>query len=461
MTETAHDGEVLPIHASPVPVWKVAVIGFSFMSISFTVGLSPAYSVAAAGLGGALAQILGLFAMLCVAVAVSSFARQHVVSGSLMSYVYFVFGKTGRAVIGGFQILGYLAMFASMTAATQVFMVGVLNDLQLASDALSLQMISTACLVAGSCYFTCRGIEASVRLSIVLAAISIPAVFFIVAMALEHSELALAVQFDRANFTVEGVVQGAVSALAFLIAFEGLSTLAAETADPKRSIPRLLYLLLAVTGGCGVIATLLEAPILIAQQAALNSGASPLGILAARGEIEWMRLPGDILMVVTGFAAMIAVCTFAARVFATAAMDGILPSWLAKLDGAKEMPRRAAVAVSVANMVIIGVPMILASTPPVVLGSIFGSAVVTFWIVPYAIICIAALVEALKNPASEIVVVLGATAGFVCMMFLLYQTMDATGGSVLANVPWFVFAVSMPAIAWFLYRSRRTDITDF
>jgi hypothetical protein len=68
-----------------LPVWKALSIGFAAMSVGMTLGLSPAYVVVFAGPGSALAQVIGTLGILTIAVAVCSFARRIVSTGSLMS----------------------------------------------------------------------------------------------------------------------------------------------------------------------------------------------------------------------------------------------------------------------------------------------------------------------------------------------------------------------------------------
>lgn len=447
-----------------LPVWKVAVIGFSFMSVALTIGLSPAYAVQTAGQGATYAQLLGLVGMLLIAVAVSAFAKRHVVSGSLMSYVYFAFGDWGKSLVAGFQLCGYLAMAASITAATQIFMIGAMNDAGFdINSSLLLKSASVLLIVFGSCFFTCKGIEASVRIAIGLAILSIPPIACIIAMAAVKNSPDFALQFDVKGMTLDGVVQGAVATLAFLIAFEGLSTLAAETDNPKRNIPRLLYILLIVVGGAGVIATFLEAPLLLQSQAALAQGASPVALLADLAGVPWMKLPADILLVLTGFSATIAVKTFASRIYSTAGKEGILPRWLGTTHGPSRTPRRAAIAVSVGVSLALVLPMIATKVSPVDLGAIYGSAVVTFWLVPYAMICLAAIQQELKNSIEpDTSVMICSALGFLVMIFMLVNTFSASAdGSAVAWVPWGVFGIAIPSTIWLLRKIQYQNIQDF
>lgn len=447
-----------------LPIWKVAVIGFSFMSVALTLGLSPAYAVQIAGQGATFAQLLGLFGMLLIAVAISAFAKRHVVSGSLMSYVYFAFGDRGKSLVAGFQLCGYLAMAASITAATQIFMIGALNDVGVdVNNSLPMKIASALLIIAGSCFFTCKGIEASVRIAIGLAILSIPPIVCIVAMAAFKNNPDFTLQLDFKGMTLDGVVQGAVATLAFLIAFESLSTLAGETENPKRNIPRLFYILLIVGGGAGVIATFLEAPLLLQSQAALMEGASPVALLADLAGVPWMKLPADILLVLTGFSATIAVKTFASRIYSTAGKEGILPRWLGTTHGPFRTPRRAAVAVSIGVSLALILPMIATTVSPVELGAIYGSAVVTFWLVPYAMICLAAIQQELKNSIEpDISVMICSALGFLVMIFMLVNTLLASfDGSTIAWVPWVVFGVAIPATIWFLRKIQYQSIEDF
>ena len=108
----------------PLPIWKALSLGFAALSVGMTLGLAPAYVVSLAGLGAALAFLIGGLGMISIAVAISVFARSYVVTGSLMSYVHHAFGIWATAVVGAALLCGYMVMIPSATAATQVFATG-------------------------------------------------------------------------------------------------------------------------------------------------------------------------------------------------------------------------------------------------------------------------------------------------------------------------------------------------
>jgi amino acid transporter len=335
-------------------------------------------------------------------------------------------------------------MAASITAATQVFMSGVLRDFGVVGTSDLIQNLSVLLLIAGSCLFTCRGLDASVKISLFLSALSIPAVAFVVGMAAWRGGVQLGPQFELSHMAPNDVVKGAMASLSFLIAFEGLSTLAAETAHPTRSIPRLLYLLVGVSGGCAVIA-----------------GASPIGLLSGLGGVPWMRFPTDILLLTTGFASMVAVWMYGSRVFATASLDGILPPWLSKVDGAGHAPRRAAVFVSLVAAIALLGPAFTGKSSPVTVGSIYGSAVVTFWLIPYALITLAAIVQEFKRGQIEPLVLASSTLGLAATLFMLERTLSTHDDPGLAWIPWAVFGTALPLAAWLYIRSGTSHVRDF
>ena len=453
--------EMLNIKNVHVPAWKAAVMGFSFMSIGLTIGLSPAYAVTFAGSGGVAAQILGLVVIFSIAVAVSAYAKRYVATGSLMSYAYFVFGRWGRAIVGGCQLCGYLVMLASITAVTQVFVVGAMTDLGLDGSDASLQLVSIVILLSAACFLTCRGLEASIKLSMILAFACIPPVLFVVGAAILQEGVQVSAQFDLEKMAMPAIIAGAMSALAFSIAFEGVTTLAAETNNPKRNVPRLLFLLVIVIGGCAILATLLQSPMLLREKAALDAGSSPIALLAQAGGVEYMQLIVDLLLVPAGFSAIVAVCTFGARVIATAASDGLLPAWLGRLENNSDAPSRAAIFISLLSGSALVLPVLFSNLSPIALGAMFGSAVVAYWLPPYLLICVGAIVLEIRHREYSPFVIFFSALGALTVLYMISITLQAEGGSEVTWIPYLVIATSLPLAIVFYLRSGNRNIHDF
>ena len=446
MSEISDDGH----HAvkPTIPAWKIAVMGISALSLGLTLGLSPAYAVSYGGYGGTLAWLIGAFVMIAMATVICNFAKRHVASGSLTSYIGLVFGKPGWAIVGGFQILGFLAICSSITASTQVFLVGSMNDIGFDNSSTFIQGMLILALIVLAAYFASKGVEASVKVSLALALGSVPPLILLMLYYAFKHGIELQSQLDFSNIPTESIVQGALVILPFMVSFESISTLAAETSDPKKNIPRLLYSVLIAAALAGIFATVIQAPLLFEHRSALEQGISPVQIIADAVEMSWVAVPINFLLLLTGFAGMIAFFSFAARVLATVSTAGVLPQWLSYRHPVTQSPVNAVKAIAVLISICLLGPLLSADISPVTLGTIYGSSVVSLWVIPYLMICFASIIIQFKEQKFNFVQFTSSIIGICAMLFMLSMTLVPYDDSIMAWLPWIVIFLAMPTAVW-------------
>jgi amino acid transporter len=436
-----------------VPLWKAVVLGFVYSSPGFQLALVPAYVVSLTGRSATLAMIFALLVMYPIAVAIVAFARRFVATGSLLSYAHQAFGNGGRALAGASLLAGYFVMTAAATVATQVFAASGLSALGLPqTDSWVGQILSTVLILGCACALACRGIDASARVSAVLGFICVPPILFVILAALRRHGLDLSGQFDRNGFSVQGLLTGMGAALASFVGFESVSSLAAETPNPRRNVPRLLYWVLTGQGAIGIVSCFLQAPPLIEQHSKLEAGFSPLSILADIGRVPYMQLPLDLLMVASGFVTVVAIVNFAGRVVATAAQDGLMPRWLALFNTNRQSPQRAVILLCGVATILLLVPSLLAGLSPLTIGSYYASAVVYFWLLPYFLVCLGAVRVELLERSRRPLVVLASMLGALSVFLLTFRELFEPEKGFLKWLP--MIALSLIAMLGFTFYFR-------
>ena len=209
------------------------------------------------------------------------------------------------------------------------------------------------------------------RATTLLGYICVLPILYVTASGRSARGLNIGVQFHASRSPLQPY-NGAVVSMIFFLGFEGLSTLAAETVNPRRNVPRLLLLLVSVTCVLGFVATVLQVPILEPETTDLTAGLSPLALLADRGHVGYMKVPIDATLVLCGIAALVAVLNYGARIVATAAQDGLLPRWLGLIDLRTRSPQRAAITLAAIGVIALLGPSLYSALTPVVIGSVLG-----------------------------------------------------------------------------------------
>jgi len=204
-------------------------------------------------------------------------------------------------------------------------------------------------LLAGVAIVAMVGIRQSARLMVALSAVQVGGLVLVVAIGLPHVG-------DVDLFTGPGVggVLGAAALVFFaFIGFDEVITLAEETRDPTRTVPRALLLALGVS-------TVLYIAVAVAAVSVLGAGAlaaspRPLADVMAHVLGDRGATVVAIIAVMTTTNTTLLALTAASRVVYGMARAGALPRGLASVHPRRGTPVRAIVAVALVAAVFAGV----------------------------------------------------------------------------------------------------------
>ncbi|MDN5851547.1 MAG: APC family permease [Actinomycetia bacterium] len=437
----------------------VQIIALGLVSYTPAVALAtvPFLLVVTAGNGSWLGALLGAAAIGCVGVTVVTFARRFVVTGTLYSYIDHVFGPWARVLMGASLLLGYVALIAGVSMTTGVFAGSFLVSVGMESGLNAGPMAVTttlAMIVAAALAY--RGLDTSVRTAVVLTVLTLPITIIVTVAVAAQTGLQLPTQLSLDGATFGGIVNGVAAAAVFLVAFESSAALAAETRNPKRNVPLAVMSIPILLGGCYLVATLLQVPGLTSVSDALAAGMSPAAALAIHAGLgPGFALVTDAALAIANVASLIAFVNYGSRFVATLATDALVPSWLARVHPRHRSPTAAILALAVLSQAVLLVLVMV--WPNELLTGVFPSIStlsVDLWLIPYVLICVGAVVLALRERTLTVGLAVSAVMGAGAMVWVYVNALINPPPSPVGAMS-VVFAVAIAtAFIVFVVRER-------
>jgi amino acid transporter len=441
-------------------LWSVTVLGLSAQQIGPGVALVGGYMIVYAGAASWLSMLIALAAACALGTAVVVFSRRQVATGGLMSYIGKSLGPYARALVGAGYLGGILIGVAAVVTGVVVFTSSFFVQIGFAWAASSAaQVISALILAAVAAALAYRGLDASVRVSAVLSFIGIPFVIWVTIAAALNVDYDFASQFDFSSdaLSFDTILQGTLIASAYFVGYEGLSAMAGETRDPKRNVPRLIWLLVGITGAAYIVMLWAQIPSLGGGIDMLNAGDSPTAVLAHLGNVPFLAAPLDLLMAAATFAGLVAAFSYASRIVATAAADGLLPRPLAHIHSRYRSPSTAVLFMAIFAA---GIPLALqwiSAAPPLESSVYLYTLFAYFYLIPYVLAAVAAIVVLVRERKANPFVIGFIAAGGIAWGYVLWYALRHAGanGAVFGALPWITVALTVVTFVAFVVVHRR------
>jgi len=250
--------------------------------------------------------------------------------------------------------------------------------------------------------------------------------------------------------------------VACFIAFDSLSTIAAETENPRRSIPRILYTVVLAGAPIILISLIFTASVVTNHTDAFIAGESPMSILANSAGVPWMSIPLDLFIALSTMAMGITVLSFGGRFVATMAEIGLLPRYLAKINQKRENPTRAVIALGAIS---IGAPLafaFIAGGSSVDLSITIGTQLGYAWSLSYVVVSILAIwLIATRHREAWFTALCGVVAAVGFIAFEANVLKDGFGNKDSTDA-WVAIIAVFVAFVWFVivHRSRKGESID-
>ena len=337
-------------------------LGLVDISASTMANIGPAYSfyfgfgflVFTAGVAAPLTIVAAVIAVALLGNTLAQFSRAHPSTGGFISFVGKSFGGTSAVTTALLCGIGYIIAISSVLAIVGGYLSIVLNyyfGWNIPWGILSV------ILTAGSMVMMVRGVSVSTRLAglffgfemLVLIVVSI------VLIIKNGGNLSLA-PFEPSHlhngFT--GLAAGFPLAVYLFIGWENSAALAEETANPRREVPRAIFLSVALMG---------VTYLLVSYATLAGFGFSASKTTAA--EIPFIAAAHSVLAAFTFFAffagmtsthgVLISAVNSQCRLIFNAGREGLLPSWLGKVHPTRRTPVNAIIAFTgIAGVLICG-----------------------------------------------------------------------------------------------------------
>lgn len=449
------DTEVEGLEAGHLSQLQLTSLAIASMIPAVGMASFPMLLVLNAGFGSWLAALLAALTVICVGRAVTVFARRYVASGSLYSYVGEVFGRWAQSLTAAALFVGYLAMVASILlvigAYSGSFLVSVGVEVGLDRPAQVAIYVAASAIVA---LITCRGLDVSVAIAVLLTAVCLPLLLFVTGASALHTGLHLQEQLTLHGASGSAIVAGIASGTAYLVGFEGSTALATETRDPKKSVPVAVMSVPVVLGILYLVATVLQAPGIVEMSETILAGTStPAALAQNAGLPAVVGQATDLVIAVATFAALIGFVNYGSRFVATLSVEGLLPQRFARVHPRFRSPISAILLTILAGFCGIVVLMVVTTGPLPTVYSAVSTLVVYFWVAPYVLICIGAGILLFRERAATAMTIVAVAVGAAAttwiylngLFFPAPPPVDAM--SYVALVPIAVVAIAFRVVA--------------
>jgi amino acid transporter len=318
------------------------------ISASTMANIGPAYSfyfafgfmVVTAGIAAPLTIIAAGIAIALLGNTLSEFSRAHPSTGGFITFVGKTFGGTSAVTTALLCGSGYIIAISSVLAISGGFLSTIL---QYYFSWNVPWIIFSVILTGGAVWMTLRGVGVSTRLAgfffgfemLVLLVVSI------VALVKNGSHLSAA-PFDPHHITngFSGLAAGFPLAVYLFIGWENSAALAEETGQPRRNVPRAVFLSIAMM----VVGYVLFAYATVSGFA--NNGtklaAAPIPfITVAHSSLAALAVFAYLAGLTSTLGVLIAAVNSQARLIFNAGREGLLPRWIGRVQAPRQTPRNA------------------------------------------------------------------------------------------------------------------------
>ncbi len=326
-------------------------LGLIDISASTMANIGPAYSfyfgfaflVATAGVAAPLTIIAAVVAIALLGNTLSEFSRAHPSTGGFITFVGKTFGGTSAVTTALLCGAGYIIAISSVLAVSGGFLS---TTLQYYFNWNVPWIIFSVLLTGGAVWMTIRGVAVSTKLAgfffafemLVLVVVSVAAI-------VQHRGHLSTVPFQPSHITngFRGLAAGFPLAIYLFIGWENSAALAEETGNPRRNVPRAVFLSIAMMGLGYVLFAYATVTGFNYNGAALAAAPIPF-IPVAHNVLAGFAVFAYLAGLTSTLGVLIAAINSQARLIFNAGRERLLPAWLGKVHPTRQTPVNALLA---------------------------------------------------------------------------------------------------------------------
>ena len=404
------------------------------------------------GNGTWLTYLLATLGLLLIGVCIKQFAGKTATPGALYSYVTMSLGTTAGFITGWALILAYLATGIAVASYTAPYAQTLLKNIHVTLPA----MLIFAVVVVLVWLVAYKDVRLSAKMMLALEAVSVSLIAILGIAMIRHTGLHLGNQFALKGMTLNGLQGGMVLGIFSFVGFESATALGAEAKNPKRSIPRAVFMSTAIAGAFFMLMSFIMVSSFAGYKTALND--PNLVALTAMADIAHAPLLGQLVSfgaVMSLFACSLACVTATSRILLCMSRDGLIHANLGRSHSANATPHIAAT-VSAILMIVVLFGLSLKGFAVLDIYNMNGTIATYGFLLAYILIAVGAVVSARREKTLSPWLTFSAVAGVLFMGLAVKGSVSPWPAAPDNYLPE-VFAVYMAlGIAWMLFDRRRS-----
>jgi amino acid transporter len=332
------------------------------ISASTMANIGPAYSfyfgfgllVITAGIAAPLTILAAIVAVALLGNTLSQFSRAHPSTGGFITFVGKTFGGTSAVTTALLAGAGYIIAISSVLVISGGFLS---MTVQYYGGVDIPWIIFSLVLTAGAMVMMIRGVAVSTKLAGFFFGFEL-AVLLIVAIAtlIKNGGHLSAAPFDPGNITngFSGLSAGFPLAVYMFIGWENSAALAEETGNPRRNVPRAVFMSIALMAVTYLLLAYSTVSGFHDNGKALADAPIPF-ISVAHGVAAWLAVIAYLAGVTSTVGVLIAAVNSQCRLVFNAGREGLLPRWIGRVHPTRRTPVNAIVTFVAIASAIIGV----------------------------------------------------------------------------------------------------------
>jgi amino acid transporter len=332
------------------------------ISASTMANIGPAYSfyfgfgliVITAGIAAPLTIIAAVVAIALLGNTLSQFSRAQPSTGGFITFVGKTFGGTSAVTTALLCGAGYIIAISSVLVVSGGFLSLMLNYY------LSWNVpwvVFSVLLTAGAMVMMVRGVAVSTRLAGLFFGFEM-LVLIIVSLAalIKNGGHLSAAPFNPHHFAggFSGAAAGFPLAIYLFIGWENSAALAEETGNPRRNVPKAVFMSIALMGFTYLLLAYSTVTGFNYNGKALAAPLIPF-ISVAHGVVAWLAFIAYLAGLTSTLGVLISAVNSQCRLIFNAGREGLLPRWIGKVHPIRRTPVNAIFAfVIIASVVVLG-----------------------------------------------------------------------------------------------------------
>jgi len=323
-------------------------LGLIDISASTMANIGPAYSfyfgfaliVLAAGLGSPLVIIVAIVAIALLGNTLSQFSRAHPSTGGFITFVGKTFGGTSAVTTALVAGAGYIIAISSVLVISGGFlsiMIAYYTGTNIP------WIVFSALFTAGAMFMMFRGVAVSTKLAgfffgfelIVLLVVAI-------AVLIKNGGHLSSVPFQPSHVLngFSGLGLAFPLAIYIFIGWENSAALAEETNNPRRNVPRAVFLSIALMAFTYLLLSYSTVTGFHYSITALTAPLIPF-ISVAHSVAAWLAFIAYMAGLTSTLGVLIAAVNSQCRLIFNAGREGLLPSWIGRVHPVRRTPVNA------------------------------------------------------------------------------------------------------------------------